>query len=318
VIQHPDEVVRAAYNLLLSRDPEAAGLRHWSGALKNGLSRIEFIRAVLASAEFKQSMAASDDLTKYEDVDLIIPIHGRQFRVPASDLSLVPHLLKERCWEPHILAYLTCELRSSSVFIDVGANVGYFTVLCAPLVSRVIAFEPVPKTASYCEANIALNRIANVDLRRVGLWHENATVHFNTDSSSVMTAGVAATSGVSSGESIDVVSLDTLCASGALDLDRLDVIKMDAEGAELSALIGMRATLERFHPQVVIELNRPALASLGATIDDVWHFLRRLSYDICAFEHWAERPPQPVDTLDGLKQRCPEDALIDIVAIRRT
>ena len=215
------------------------------------------------------------------------------------------------------MAYLARELRTSSVFMDVGANLGYFTVLCAPLVSRVIAFEPVAKTASYCEANLALNHLANVDLRRIGLWHENATVHINTDSSSVMTASLAPTSAVSGGESIEVVSLDTLCATGGLDLDRLDVIKMDAEGAELSALIGMRAPLERLHPQVVMEINRPALASLGATVDEIWDLLQGLSYDIHAFEHWTEQAPEPVATLDGLKQRCPEDALIDIVASRR-
>jgi hypothetical protein len=41
MIQRPDDVVRAAYNLLLSREPEPSGLRHWFSALENGLSRLE-------------------------------------------------------------------------------------------------------------------------------------------------------------------------------------------------------------------------------------------------------------------------------------
>jgi FkbM family methyltransferase len=317
MMQRPDDVVRTAYDLLLSREPEPAGLRHWSSELEHGMSRSEFIRAVLASAEFKQSMAEVDELTRYDDIDLVIPIRGRQFRVPAADRSLVPYLLKHRCWEPHVMAHLARTLQPSSVFMDVGANLGYFTVLCAPLVSRVIAFEPVATTARYCEANIALNDITNVDVRRCGLWHEDATLSFKADRSSVMSASVVQSNGSPSNETIQAVSLDHLCASGGLRLERLDVIKMDIEGAELSALSGMRTMLERLRPQIVMEINRPMLASMGASIGQVWDFLRSLSYDVQVFEPWVERPPLPVHGLDALTALCPENGLVDIVAVRR-
>lgn len=317
MIRPADEVVRSAYNLLLSREPEPVALQHWASALENGLSKVEFVRTVLASAEFRQSMAAIEDLTPYQDVDLIIPIRGHQFRLPASDISLVPHLLKYRCWEPHITRYLTRELRPSYVFIDVGANVGYFTVLCAPLVNRVVAFEPVASTHGYCQTNIALNGLTNVDLRQQALWREETTLRIRLDSSSVMTASVVTNGGDPTFESISAVSLDTLVASGRLELPRLDVLKMDAEGAELSALFGMRETLARFRPRLVMEINRPMLASLGASADEIWEFLGNLSYEIQAFEHWKEQDPIPVASLADLKRLCPPDSLIDIVAIGR-
>ena len=317
MIQRADEVVHAAYNLLLSRDPEPAGLKHWSRCLESGLSKVEFVRAMLASAEFKQSIAAVEDLTKYHDVDLVIPVRGQQFRVPASDISLVPHLLKYRCWEPHVTRYLTRELRPSHVFVDVGANVGYFTVLCAPLVHRVIAFEPVAQTYGYCRMNIELNKLTNVDLRQQALWREETTLRISLDSSSVMTASVVTDEGGPAFESISAVALDTLVSTGRLDLPRLDLLKMDAEGAELSALMGMRQTLARCRPRIVMEVNRPTLALLGANADEVWSFLKGLSYEIHAFEHWKEQDPIPVPSLDELKRLCPPDSLIDIVAIPR-
>ncbi len=315
MIQRADEVVHAAYNLLLSRDPEPAGLEHWSHALENGFSRVEFVRAMLASAEFKQSMAAVADLTDYHDVDLVIPVRGQQFRVPASDISLVPRLLKQRCWEPHLTRYLTRELRPSHVFVDVGANVGYFTVICAPLVHRVIAFEPVAQTYGYCKTNVELNKVTNVDLRQQALWSEETTLRIRLDPSSVMTASVVTNGDGPAFESISAVDLDTLVSTGRLDLPRLDVLKMDAEGAELSALIGMRQTLARCRPRIVMEINRPMLALLGASADEVWAFLDDLSYEIRAFEHWKEQDPSAVSSLDELKRLCPSDSLIDIVAI---
>ena len=317
MIARAEEVVQAAYNLLLNREPEPAGLKHWSQALDDGLSRVEFVRAVLASTEFREQMASIEDFTKYRDINLIIPIDTYQFRVPASDLSLVPHLLNRRCWEPHVMRYLKQHLRPSHVFMDVGANLGYFTVLTAPLVERVIAFEPVASNHAYCGANIALNGLTNVDLHHCGLWREDRTLHVKSDSSSVMTAAVTVADDGSAGalEPIRAVSLDSLVQQGGLALSRLDLVKMDIEGAEMSALIGMEGTISRFRPRIIMEINRPRLDACDASIDDVWDYFQSHSYGVRAFQHWEERDPEPVATLQALKHLCPPDGLIDIVAV---
>jgi FkbM family methyltransferase len=312
-----EEVVQVAYNLLLNREPEPSGLKHWSSALDRGLSRVEFVRAVLASAEFRHQMAAVEDLTKYHDVDLIIPAQGRQFRVPASDVSLVPHLLTHRSWEPHVMRFLSRRLERSHVFVDVGANLGYFTVLCAPMVDRVIAFEPVATNHRYCQANIALNAVGNVDLHQCGLWHSDTTLTITSDSSSVMTAAVAPVDDAPGSERTRAVALDSLVASGELELPRLDVMKMDVEGSEMFALLGMQETIARFRPVIVMEVNRPMLGACGVTVDDVWDFFGSVSYEVRAFEHWKERDPDLVDDLDTLKRLCPPDSLIDVVAAPR-
>ncbi len=63
------------------------GLKHWSHALDNGLSRVEFVRAVLASTEFRQQMASVEDLTKYRDIDLDHP--GRLASVPRAGVGCI-------------------------------------------------------------------------------------------------------------------------------------------------------------------------------------------------------------------------------------
>ena len=311
-----EEVVRLAYHLLLNRDPEAAGLRHWSSAIDNGLSRIEFVRAVLASPEFRQQMTVAD-VSGFRDVDLIIPLGQQKLQVPASDISLVPHLLKDRCWEPHITRFFDRELRPDHVFLDVGANLGYFTVRYAPKVARVVAFEPAAANRGYCATNIAINRLDNVELHAVGLWHEDTTLHVRTDSSCVGMAAITLADDVSEGsvEEIRAASLDTMVRDRIVDLPALDFIKMDIEGAELSALMGMRETIARHRPCIVMEINRPALAACGATVDGVWDFLTTRGYRISAFEHWQARDPHPLATLDDLKRLCPADTLIDIAAV---
>ena len=285
--------------------------------LKGGFERTQFIHAMLASAEFRSRMATVTQLSPYEDVDVMVPMPPHHFRLPLADTSFVPTFLKDRVWEPHITRYLFRELRPDHTFMDVGANLGYFSVICAPRVRRVVAFEPVATSFRYCLANISLNGLTNVKLFPYGLWEENLTLSMSADPSSLMSASVSGDRPASAGESIQGVSLDRLVASGELRLPSLDVVKMDIEGAEVSALKGMRETILRFRPKIIFELNRPALGRLGKTVDDVWRFFDGLSYTLFAFEHWEPTDPEPVPSLARLTSLCPPDGLIDALAVAR-
>jgi FkbM family methyltransferase len=129
--------------------------------------------------------------------------------VRATDLSLVPHLLDYRCWEPHVTRYLKLNLCSAVVFMDVVAHLGYYIVLRAPLVKRVIAFEPVCISHHYCKTNIALNNLSNVDLYQCGLWHGETNTRIRIDRSSMVSAYISSNDGAATdGESIRCVSLD--------------------------------------------------------------------------------------------------------------
>jgi FkbM family methyltransferase len=310
-----EAIVKGIYNVLLGRDPEPGGLRHWTSCLASGLSEVDLLRSVVSSAEFRGRVGSTDTFNQFRDVDLMVSVQGHEFRLPATDLSLVPHLLEHRSWEPHITRFLRLNLTSDDVFVDVGANLGFFTVLCAPLVSRVIAFEPVSLSHRYCKANIELNRLTNVDLFQCGLWSEDTTVNIKADPSSLMAASISRDGSAVDVESIRCVSLDSMVARGEALVPSIAIIKMDIEGAELSALEGMKVSLEKFRPKIVMELNRPALARFDTTVADIWNFFSGRSYKLLAFRHWEEVDPFPVDTLEELQLLCPEDSLLDLLAV---
>jgi FkbM family methyltransferase len=310
-----EELIKVAYNVLFDRDPEPEGQKYWSNALQHGLQREEFLYALVSSFEFRTKVGATEGFSKYQDVDLMIPLQGHQFRVPAAELSLVPHLLNARIWEPHLTRYLRLNLNPTDIFMDVGANLGYFTIICAPLVRRLVAFEPVSTTYNYCKANIALNGLENVELYQYGLWNEDATTYIGVDSSNLMAASMSLEKSPPYVEAICCVSLDSMIRRGKLDIPRLDVIKMDIEGAEVLALKGMEQTIMQFRPKILMELNRPALWRFGKTVDDVWDWFRSISYKIAAFKHWEEIDPKPVESLEELKLLCPSDSLIDVLAV---
>jgi FkbM family methyltransferase len=130
-------------------------------------------------------------------------------------------------------------LRPGDLFIDVGANIGSFTVLAAGCVGAdVIAIEPIPATFAHLEMNIKLNGIGElVDAHRVGLSNESRALGFtaNLDSTNHV-----ATGGEDDGIiQIEVRTLDQVCGARAPKL-----IKIDVEGFERSVLMGGQKTLK--------------------------------------------------------------------------
>lgn len=306
-----EDFVRAAYSVLLGRDPEPAGLEYWSQMIDAGLSRRAVVQAVLSSDEYTQLAGSAGDPRRCPDVDVLIPVEGFELRAPAADRSIVPMLLDSRAWEPHVLAYLKAHLQRDHVFMDVGANLGYFTVLCAPLVARVIAFEPVARARAYCVDNVARNGLGNVHVLSVGLWHEALIAGISFDPR-ILAGGALSVSG---DERIVCRALDDLVAEGAIELARLDVVKMDIQGAEVSALAGMRQTIARCRPRIIMEVDRTSLERLGRSVKDVWDAVDELGYRLSAFEKWKDAAPKPVDSLRELESLCPLGSSIDVLTV---
>jgi FkbM family methyltransferase len=128
-------------------------------------------------------------------------------------------------------------LRPGDVFVDIGANVGSYTVLAAKLGARVVAVEPIPATFDRLLANVRLNGLeSSVTAHRVGLSDRNGTLRFTTDHGTINHV-MAATENLA-GTDIEVATLDSILAGLSPTL-----IKIDVEGHELAVLNGAGRTL---------------------------------------------------------------------------
>ena len=199
------QLVRDAYKLLLDREPDPGGLKHYNAMMAQGMSKEDFLKALISSAEFRNRVGPIGFFQKYDDIDLIIPLKNFRLQVPACDSFLVPYLLEHRIWESHITNFLRQTLKPSDVFLDIGANIGYFTVLASPLVKEVIAFEPALLSYKYLEANIKLNQLNNITIYKYGLWNEDIKSSISVDPSNITAASVS-----NGTEQIDCITLDSL------------------------------------------------------------------------------------------------------------
>ena len=159
--------------------------------------------------------------------------------------------------EPAIQEILLKKLKPGMVFYDLGANIGFFSLLAARLVGasgQVFSFEPDPEIASRLRRNIAKNGFINDTVVEAGIWSSSGTVNFVAADQSSPDRGVGkfvAGDAASAGTPTRCVALDDFVQSAPTP----DVIKCDVEGAEIEVFRGAEKLLEARHPLILCEMH---------------------------------------------------------------
>lgn len=190
--------------------------------------------------------------------------------------------------EEYSVAFFEKVLERGDVFIDIGANIGYFTVVGARLVGEqgtVYAFEPMPEALRVLKENI--RTVKNVKLFETALSDvtgaSDFSVHKDGDTSSL---------GVNHGAKRTIqVPLDTVDNSLKAE-NRIDVIKIDVEGYELEVLRGAKAILAQHKPLLYFEFIPDYTKERLIKIDDFKTLLEPYGYSL----HWMN-PKYPIGGL---------------------
>jgi FkbM family methyltransferase len=209
-----------------------------------------------------------------------------QFRAKWRDIEF--QLVEEQ-----EMALLPTLLKPEDTCIDIGANFAYYTVRLARLCpkGKVVAYEPIPSTFKIADKIIKKEGASNVRLYNLGVGEKAATLVFELPLQEIGTpsAGQAHMTGRDNKESQDKgmytftkmekVSCQVVALEEHLsDLERLDFVKIDIEGAELFALKGMKKLLDKFQPMILIELCAPFMKGFGYTTADLVNLMKSHGY----------------------------------------
>jgi len=170
-------------------------------------------------------------------------------------------------------------LRAGMTVYDIGANIGFFTLLAARIVGdrgKVYSFEPDSTIAARLKRNVEKNGFANVTVVNAGVWSSTGTVEFIVADSSSPDRGIGRFTferGQQNTIPAQCISLDDFIKDAAPP----DAIKCDVEGAEIEVLRGGSSLLRDYRPWIVSELHseenrrevRRLLASCGYLLSDV-------------------------------------------------
>jgi FkbM family methyltransferase len=167
-------------------------------------------------------------------------------------------------WEPEISRYIKSKLKTGDIFIDIGANIGYYSLLAVSRVGRtgqVYAFEASPSVFSKLQANLAINKISNVVARNVAITNRASRVEIfkgediNTGTSTIVLSQAERSETKSEG------LVDGRPLSDVLEMDvirRARMIKIDVEGAEWLVLNGIENIIDKLSDnlELIVEVNQ--------------------------------------------------------------
>ncbi len=207
---------------------------------------------------------------------------GSRMRVEPNMLYTSISAFVWRDWVEPELRHLDQFLGKGDVFVDIGANIGLFTLKAAQLVGpsgRVFAVEPGRETAARLARNLALNQysyieqipVALSDREGVALLH-HVMLGGDSQAFSLLDYG----EGDVAAEEVQCRTLDGVVAQ--FGLTRLDCIKIDVEGAEPLVLKGGAETLSSLRPIIIFEVNTVAVSGDDTARTAAWDVLAGFGY----------------------------------------
>jgi FkbM family methyltransferase len=207
--------------------------------------------------------------------------HSKMF-LPTTDVGFASHLMLDGFWEIWLTRFFARTVEPGMTAIDVGANFGYYTLLFGAAVGppgHVIAVEPVPSTAAILARTIEVNGLAaRTRLVTAAAWDRtDVEVHMLVRPDEPKNAAVIAAPQPGS-IAVRTTTVDELTR----ELARVDVVKIDAEGAEVAIIAGMQETIERFRPSLLLEFNAaryPDPSGFLASIAAKYSRFRALNFD---------------------------------------
>ncbi len=242
-----------AYRLLLGREPDDAGWAVWARAIDHGMSRAALRDGFLYSAELCQARAG-------RRIPELVQLEEFKMFVDPDDFFIGGEIARTRVYEPEVAAALRQRLRPGAVFVDIGANIGYFSLLAAVRVERtgrVLSFEPNDENCALLRRSVQENGFENVDVYPCAVADRSQTL--------LLVAGGVNSNGqvIERSPGVDHPSLSRDVPAVALDeclahVAKVDVVKIDIEGGEARAWKGMRGLVATHRPVIITEFS-PAL-----------------------------------------------------------
>ncbi len=252
LIHSDDKEICSVYQRLLGRQPDPDEVLHWK---TTGAEIGDVTNALLLSYEYEQK--------KVNQQRVLVDIKKFKMYAMKSDAEVGRRIIESKTYEPHVTNILAEILSSGDVFLDLGANIGYFSLLAASIVQatgKVISFEPNIQNLQLLYASILENRLENIIVYPFAA----------SDSTRIMKLTSFGSNGfleTPQSSSTNAQFLQSVIVDEWLqNEERFDVVKMDIEGYEPLALRGMDRIVRKHKPVIITEFSP-------------WHIKRRTQID---------------------------------------
>jgi FkbM family methyltransferase len=186
------------------------------------------------------------------------------FRIDAKDIIIQDYLKKGYMYGIKILILLNSYIKPDDVILDVGANIGIISIPTSKMAykGKVHAFEPFKQNCEYLTWNAKKNKSANIKIHNYAIGHKIGSTTLsdqviNENNEYVSEKSLKKTDKVNyghirlgkKGQKVKIKTIDSM------KFDKVDIMKVDVEGAEPLVFYGAKKTIKKFMPIIVFERN---------------------------------------------------------------
>ena len=221
------------------------------------------------------------DLEKFRNYKNVKTVNDQYISVNPCDQYIGRSLINSGIWEIHIDNLLKSICKEDMIAIDIGANVGAHTILMSKLVGengKVYAFEPCRNHSEILFYNLMNNNCFNTTIYPYGCGDKDENMYIEKrffDTKKVENFGAITLQKESldeNDEKIEIRSIDSF------NFPKIDVIKIDAEGMENKIINGMKDTIYKYKPKMIIEIHDEDVENMTKIIDSIDYSLNRIGY----------------------------------------
>ncbi len=174
-------------------------------------------------------------------------VNGFYMNLRQNDCGISKDLLIEKKREPFYTNLFKKEVSAmvAPVMVDIGANIGYYTLIASKYCKKIMAFEPDPITCDILSENIELNDIKNVETFQLLVGTNSHRRLYVSNQSNLASCKVKTKKSIM----VKSVSLDDFIK------EKVDILRMDVEGDEDVVIAGAKVMIKKYHPIIFIEIH---------------------------------------------------------------
>jgi len=249
----------------------------------------------------------------------LVSVQEHQMYVDIGDMGdVTAALVSDGIYHPQMTKVFQGTVSKGMTYIDIGANIGYFTLIAAKIVGEegeIFAFEPEPLNFDLLVKNIALNKYENVIPMQKAISNKDGTAKLFVDrisfgSHSLITPGKDVHSFGQDTIEVEAQTLDSFFKNYT---GKIDLVKIDVEGAELAVLEGMESIINQNKELIIItEFLPDGLSRFGSSPEE---FLNRLvNYGFKLYNINEEKESVTLTDIASLLKECPPGKWTNILA----
>lgn len=240
----------------------------------------------LITKAFNHFLSAKSPVYLGNNLAIVKTIDRIKLTVDTRDLSISPHILIDRQWEPVITKFFRRSIKKGYTVVEIGSNIGYFTTIAAKQAGskgKVFAFEANPHVYSICKNNIELNGLSSIiKLKNIAITDKEGSLIFqkftrHQGNSTIVSADLLP----EYSDEIEQITVPTDSLDQLLPAEKIDFIKIDAEGSERLIFSGMEKLI-RNNDQVKIlcEFFPERLSQANVTPEELLDYISNMGFSI--------------------------------------